>query len=761
MNPSPPRPIALIPVLLIVLHLTAGLGCGPFFRENLLEIPRYIVRSPEFHFMGQFRKRTAEFAGDPEREERACTLEREMAEMESIMAGRIPDEGTRRVWLDDYRELRRGMLVRGDRSLWRVTKDNQKVTVALDERVGRREWPGELPYEVRLYLDGAAHYLDHLSRKKAEDLALARDRWKQVLALAPADRQHRGIWSAWMLFRTSAAKDVGEERRWLGLVRELKEKGSADCQHFAEEATVILHRIGPPPEGAPASQHIPATEHLRALARRQILGHSSGERELGYWASSSLEYSAEEATAISKDDALVGMVTMALVEQTQAWRANTMPEAIQERLGWWLSFFEENPPARSAEFSLLAWAEYSLADFPSAKRWLTLAPRNDTMAIWLRGKIAAMEGRLEESQRLLELAEREVAAIEHPAPARFDPSDPLRDIPDRRHRTDEARSRGRVDQVKGDLALVQIAKSRHLDALETLLGSEHWTDTAYVAERLLSPEEVLTFARRVTPPHPEEAGPSEGFCVEDLQDRFVSNIPGEQTREKIEDRFRYLVARKAAREGWFESARPFYPPALRDAFDHYIEARKRGQDFQLSEAERAGALWKAARMHRSLGMAFFGYEIGPDQKMHGGSFDVGDMAERRRLGYAVDYWESPESITPEEREERRYLLPVTPDERWSDRHYGPGSRPRFHYRHDAAQLAWNAAALLPDNNELGARILCAGGAWLKNRDASAADRFYQALVSRHSGTELGKEAEGRRWFPEINTDFNDRFPSLR
>jgi hypothetical protein len=78
-----------------------------------------------------------------------------------------------------------------------------------------------------------------------------------------------------------------------------------------------------------------------------------------------------------------------------------------------------------------------------------------------------------------------------------------------------------------------------------------------------------------------------------------------------------------------------------------------------------------------------------------------------------------------------------------------GPEKRFHYRYRAAELAWWAASLLPNESEETARILHTAGGWLKARDPQAANPFYQALVLRCGGTELGRAAAKVRWFPRV------------
>jgi hypothetical protein len=89
----------------------------------------------------------------------------------------------------------------------------------------------------------------------------------------------------------------------------------------------------------------------------------------------------------------------------------------------------------------------------------------------------------------------------------------------------------------------------------------------------------------------------------------------------------------------------------------------------------------------------------------------------------------------------------------ADRH-GAELPLRWHYRYLAAELAWEAARILPDNDDLTARVLCVGGTWLKYREPEEADRFYKALVRRCRKTPLGKEADRLRWFPRVDGDGN-------
>jgi hypothetical protein len=84
----------------------------------------------------------------------------------------------------------------------------------------------------------------------------------------------------------------------------------------------------------------------------------------------------------------------------------------------------------------------------------------------------------------------------------------------------------------------------------------------------------------------------------------------------------------------------------------------------------------------------------------------------------------------------------------------PDPNVRYFYRFQAADLAWKAALLLPDNSDETARVLCEAGTWIKYLDPKKADVFYKALVHRCHGTALGETADRKRWFPILDSEGN-------
>ena len=162
----------------------------------------------------------------------------------------------------------------------------------------------------------------------------------------------------------------------------------------------------------------------------------------------------------------------------------------------------------------------------------------------------------------------------------------------------------------------------------------------------------------------------------------------------------------------------------------------------------------AAKIARHEGLELLGTEVEPDWATFGGDFEEEELSVVRARdlkppqpasAVTLEGWDC--SSVDYRGSRNRQLVPPTADEqRRLDTHHNI-SEDRWHYRYTAADLAWEAALLMPDNDEATARVLCAACNWLKGNDPTTADRFYQAIERRCPQTPLGKEAVKRRWFP--------------
>jgi tetratricopeptide (TPR) repeat protein len=368
-----------------------------------------------------------------------------------------------------------------------------------------------------------------------------------------------------------------------------------------------------------------------------------------------LEGGADTLLAAARHPQLRRVVTVCLAARGGPFRTPPPPATTVA----WLVAVEAADAKELVCADLLAWVAYQAGDFESSGRWLQRAPRESAGGAWLQAKLLLRDGKVEDAAAALAQAVRHFPQSQDwPNATKRHVDCNWRDVPP-------------LDQARGELAVLQLNRGECRDALDLLLRAGYWTDAAYVAERVLSVDELVAYAEGVT-----------------------------------DEKLRHLLARRLARLGRYDEARRFLPEPLRPKLAELVAG--------LLQRDAAG-LWQAARILRWHGMELVGTELSPDWFLWGGSYDWGFDGEGRLAPVAED------------------VQPVL----------------RFHYRYCAAELAWEAATMMPDNSEATARVLCEAGTWLKNRDPQAADRFYKALVLRCRKTDLGQEADRLRWFPKL------------
>jgi hypothetical protein len=144
-------------------------------------------------------------------------------------------------------------------------------------------------------------------------------------------------------------------------------------------------------------------------------------------------------------------------------------------------------------------------------------------------------------------------------------------------------------------------------------------------------------------------------------------------------------------------------------------------------------------------MELVGTELEPDWRVWDGVFSLSGAS-----GYRLS--ESPEEVYfevngPELPEALMAAISASEDEKRRAAINVPNPDQRFHYRWKAADLMWECAYYLPNDNVETMRALWQGGVWIKNRDPQSADRFYKALVWRNWNMPYAQRADKLRWFP--------------
>lgn len=524
-----------------------------------------------------------------------------------------------------------------------------------------------------------------------KDLTGACAAWAELLALPAEQNRERAVWAAYMTGRALHATEPSKAVECYQQTRRLEAAGYADRLGLATASIGWEARIA-------LDRH----DYIRAIGlyTEQYVAGDPSARESIVTTMRAISH----ATAPKIDELARNLNARTLVT---AWVAARPTASITDDIAEpdfcvrWVDALARNQIKDVPNAALVAWAAYQNGRFDLAKSWSEVAGADSTMGQWVHSKLLCREGKLDEAAKVL--------------------ANVIRSQPDRNglklgywwggYEEYEWDSELPSAIAHGELGLLQLTRRHYEEALGSFLDGKHWSDAEYVAERVLKPEELTAFIASRWPAGPQQA------VADDMRDKL-----------------RYLCARRLVRLGRFDEAQAYLPAELKPVLARYQAALATGRDPKVAKAKRAQALITAARIGRNDGMSLMGTEGEPDFAIWDGDFETGHPL-LRSTG----------------REPPPLLVRASSDE--VERVKSSDSNPskRFHYRYVAADLAWEAAVLMPDGDPKTAALLCEAGGWIKIADPKAADRFYKALVRRCGDTELGKQADKLRWFPKAVT----------
>ncbi len=594
-----------------------------------------------------------------------------------------------------------------------------------------------LPKEFAYYFRGCIAW-------HGGDFAGARKIWLELLELPPEERIFKSTWAAYMVAKSFEEDDPKQAIAYFQMVRELVKNGFKDSTGLAAASL-----------GWEARQHKHAGRTLEAL--KLYLGqwaagdpyalgslkftcqdafHGNYRSMLRSFASDPLALKVMNAYVISHDpgdidvddplkEAFLNLMEKAAAKYPRV--ARVLPaHSYRPAIELWLEAVEAADVKDVLAAEQIALAQYRAGKLDAARRWLKLAPSTPT-ARWLKAKLLLHDGRLDEAAEILsKLSDRfpPAALAENPTPVKrlgLEGSLYLNDGDLLFLKTPFA------NEVGAELGVLKLAQSQYVESLDLLLKSGSWADAAYVAEDVLSTDELKAYVDKNWPaellamPDKDEESVQDDYRYWDSY--WVLNTHGACVK------IRHLLARRLARYGSLQEARQYYPESLLKVFDSYCANISAATDSGTPKERKAEAYWEAAKIARFNGLELFGTELEPDWFYHDGSYEEGPtFSERKNSG----------------------LAPPSADEHERAAKSVPSPNKRLHYRYNAADLAWKAAELMPDNSDMKAVVLCSAGTWLKNRDPEQADKFYKALVRRCRKTEIGEAADKMRWFPVLD-----------
>jgi tetratricopeptide (TPR) repeat protein len=536
--------------------------------------------------------------------------------------------------------------------------------------------PDGLPKEFALYIQGAVQY-------HKGDMRGAVKKWNELSRLPEKERQYRGMWAAFMTGKAHMKSNPDRAVKWFVHVRKLAGAGFVDTLGLAAASY-----------GWEARTELSRKNYTRAIElymAQYAGGDYSAIISLRITAGRVLKDNDDAILSVARHKAGSLVINAHLVSDTGSTRG-WLGGKRKELCAKWLKAIDAAGVKDVPGADRLAWIAYQAGDFKAAACWLKKAPRNAPAAQWIRAKLLLRDGKLDEAAAAL-------ADVVRVMPENSD---------DYHYRPDYFYSDNPNHPVRGELAVLRMARGQYAEAMDLLIRGDFWIDAAYVAERVLTPEELIAYVDRHWPQSTEKQFQEERMHI------------------------RHLLARRLARLKRYKQARPYYSAEDRKVFDKYVTSLKQGRDMRRSRAERAKSLWEAAKTARKHGMELLGTEVEPDWHFYKGHYENEPLKKSRAKAAG-----------------NKKIVLVTSDEkkRWNKNKID--IEKRFHYRYVAAKLGWDAAELMPDESDETARVLCEAGTWLKDRDTKAADRFYKALVNRCRSTVLGKEADRLRWFPKL------------
>ena len=572
--------------------------------------------------------------------------------------------------------------------------------------------PG-LPAEFADYFEGALSWHNpFLLRKEA-----ARQCWQRLLERPDGQRKYKSVWAAFMLARSWLEEDQDNAKQYLRLTRALASRGFADPIGLAAASLGVEARVE-----LLQTNYVPAIElYLEQMAT----GDDTAAHSLRFLCAQALKSPPGTLQRLASNVRCQKVITAYILAQSRQWNPWAEDEedgrpSRGQQVRTWLKAIEAAGIKDADSAEKFALAAYRNNDMESAQRWIKLAG-NAPVAQWIQAKLLLRAGKVSEAAAILAKVSRAFPVQPHGT----NEMEPVL-LKDTLVAGNGEGSLIPVErQVLGELGVLRLARREFTQALDALLNAGFWMDAAYVAERVLTLEELKVYVDAYWPP-------VSAAQLAEEKERFGED---EVSPAKLRDQIRYLLARRLMRASRGNEAREYYPDQWVPRFDVFVQSLNGAWEQVLPADQRATAFFQAAVIARTNGMELLGTEVEPDWRVHAGNFETGVSIEARQT-------EAPSMLPPTEEELGRSGV------------HQPVPNLRYHYRYQAASLAWEAAQLLPDNSDLTAYILWRGGTWLKYQDPPVADIFYKALVNRNRRTVLGAAADKRRWFPELDENGN-------
>ncbi|WP_430388334.1 hypothetical protein [Dyella sp. 20L07] len=581
----------------------------------------------------------------------------------------------------------------------------------------------DLPADLRAYTSGAVAFAQH-------DMDGAIASFEQVLALPPEQARLRSVWAAFMLGRIHAdkAKHVATDTAAFQRERDAAAKafqlargravdGASDTQalavaSFGEEARLWLYSHGEQcswghlvDDKNDCGAGVPIADIKRAItlyAAQAGHGSDNGVQSLVAISDNVMRDPQRIAGLIDGPVAQRMLVAYALARlDGNAFDAvSGETEKPDPRLLALVQAIEQRGLNKVAGADRLAALAYETGRYDLAAQ--LVAKASGPLSEWVRAKLALQKGDLAAASAAYAAAAKAFPKVGDAQPA-LEP--------------------GNVDLLTGERGVLALARGEYVEALGHLYDSAlavggdgnvydenletagvgYGNDAAYVAERVLTVDELKAFVDARAPATPAPSQNVDGYY---------------RSLRPLGDNLRWLLARRLMRAGRYDEAQAYFPVDGDPRFGTFDDEGKLQVSRLRSEArayanalhdsehawkdiDKAQALYAAAVIARNDGMEILGYEQGPDYNDNGGSYQGGSGQDSQSLKQAF----------------------VTDGERQRFAESAAKPELRFHYRYLAADQASAAADLLPPRSQAFAAVLCKATGWMLEGPPDYSDHY--------------------------------------
>jgi len=504
--------------LLSITGLSGMMACGPLFSTRLLtQGTNALLTAPLSiftHSLSQINTTTRVPKAAPPKSTRfEQTSTASLNDLKSALEkSRFKKKIQERIYRDFERERNKITRYLTEKQTW---TQQRRWNPALPAPVFPTTQPvQDLLTEFHYYFSGAIAYHEG-------DFSLASDHWNELLRLPPEKRIFRSTWATFMLGKLAMESEHTMAIERFKSTRTLVENGFEDSLGLASSSL-----------GWEAKIHL-EQGHFEHALELYLDQHLSGDPSAA---------------------ASIRMVIQSLFKQTEhpldsiAVNARTRQvigsyfvsphfsadrENSQEILTRWNKVLETNQVSDPVLAEAMVLSLYRLGQYDAARKWTNRASPESLMSRWILAKLELREGHTEQAIEIYSSLVRQL---------------PLADEQDRfpgfyvdRGEYGFFRSPAQ-NQIQGEHGLIQLSQQDYAQALHSLMHSGSWLDAAYVAERVLTINELKKYVDQNRPANESNEPPP------------YQTYSHELSKESLRAKIRPLLGRRLLRiHRWQES----------------------------------------------------------------------------------------------------------------------------------------------------------------------------------------------------------------